>query len=284
MTDGIKYTCEQCKYETARNCDYVKHNATIKHMKSVETTSHIEKYQCKVCNYLTHRKSDYARHMISAKHLKPKHVCDICKREYRYNKKFRQHKALCADINPAPVSHVTINNINNTNNNNININVYLNNEYGNAINMTDFRNQLTLTLDDLIYTKINGYAKGISNILIKNLEAVGPSHRPIHCHNNKDSQFYVRDDDNWVEDSENSKIDMAIDSIASDQIGKIKEWEKENPLWFESHEGSKEYIDIVKGVIYGSSQDDQYKNKKLIRRTIRENIDLEVPVKDSQQI
>ena len=58
------------------------------------------------------------------------------------------------------------NTTNTTNNtiNNMQINFFLNEECKNAMNITDFINSLQLSLEDLLYTRDNGYIKGITNI------------------------------------------------------------------------------------------------------------------------
>lgn len=282
MADNQKYICKLCCYTTNRKSDYLKHSTTIKHLKQWENNTSdaiIEKYYCSPCDFLTFRRYDYNRHLLSSKHIKPKYICTKCDREYKFKKKYDIHKLTCADDDVTSyLPNTTFICENLTITNNFNINVYLNSEYGNAINIGDFRKQVTLSLDDLLYTKRNGYAMGISNIFIRKMEELGPCHRPIHCKNSKEPQFYVRDDNNWVEDTEHNELNMAIDSVACAQIGKIKEWEKVNPNWSETNEGQKEYIDLVKCVLNGTTHTEQEKNNKLIKRNIRENIEIAVPM------
>ena len=73
------------------------------------------------------------------------------------------------------------NTINSNNTNNISINVFLNEKCKNAMNLTDFVNQIKIQLEDVMYTKVHGPEKGITNILVKQLEDVPITERPIHC-------------------------------------------------------------------------------------------------------
>ena len=74
------------------------------------------------------------------------------------------------------------NTINNTHNNQqYTINMFLNEKCKNAMNLEDFVEKIKFSLEDLQYTKENGYAKGISNIFIKNLNDMDITERPIHC-------------------------------------------------------------------------------------------------------
>ena len=52
-------------------------------------------------------------------------------------------------------------------NNKLSINLYLNTECKKAMSIQDFLNQLKISLDDLNYTKNNGFVEGISNVFVK---------------------------------------------------------------------------------------------------------------------
>ena len=45
-------------------------------------------------------------------------------------------------------------------------------------------------LEDVMYTKLHGPEKGITNILVKQLEDVPITERPIHCADVKRKKFY----------------------------------------------------------------------------------------------
>ena len=95
--------------------------------------------------------------------------------------------------------------IGNNNNNTISINFFLNETCKNAMNLTDFIDQLQVSLEDLSYSKDNGFVKGVTNIFAKQLQDLKPTERPIHCSDKKRLQFYVKDDDKWFKDAGNEK-------------------------------------------------------------------------------
>ena len=136
----------------------------------------------------------------------------------------------------------TSNNTNNFNNcnNKITLNVYLNEHCKNAMNLTDFVNQIQISLEDLEYSKQNGFAKGITNILSKQLKDLNPTERPIHCSDVKRLQFYVKDSDTWGKDKSNVKIDKTIQKITKKQILKIKEWEQKHPDYLDNEQLTQE--------------------------------------------
>ena len=73
------------------------------------------------------------------------------------------------------------------------------------MNLTDFIDQLQVSLEDLSYSKDNGFVKGVTNIFAKQLQDLKPTERPIHCSDKKRLQFYVKDDDKWFKDAETKK-------------------------------------------------------------------------------
>ena len=54
-------------------------------------------------------------------------------------------------------------------------------KHKNAMNLTDFIDQLQVSLEDLSYSKDNGFVKGVTNIFAKQLQDLKPTERPIHC-------------------------------------------------------------------------------------------------------
>ena len=120
-------------------------------------------------------------------------------------------------------------NVGNNNNNTISINLFLNENCKNAMNLTDFIQNMNVSLEDLEFSKDNGFVKGVTNIFTKQLQDLDPTERPIHCSDKKRLQFYVKEDDVWTKDTNNEKIDRTITNIKIKQVLSLTEWEKENP-------------------------------------------------------
>ena len=82
--------------------------------------------------------------------------------------------------------------------------MFLNDTCKDALNLTDFVNQINLSISDLEETGKLGYAEGISQVFIKNLNGIDYNKRPIHCSDSKREILYIKDDDQWVKET-NSK-------------------------------------------------------------------------------
>ena len=153
------------------------------------------------------------------------------------------------------------------NNNKMMINVYLNDKCKGAISLKDFINNLNVSLEDIHYSKKNGYAKGITNILVKQLESLEPIERPIFCSDMQRLQFYIKNDDKWEQDINNKNIDKSIKSVKYKQVKALKEWEQLNPNFLED----SKLLDEWNKLIYNIMEDDMT-NNEANSRTILENL------------
>jgi hypothetical protein len=284
-----KYSCDTCNYFTSNKKDFAKHCETNKHIRGQmvkknpqkspdETPSHTtSQFICPYCNKSYKFQSGYSRHKskcikappdTSSDHFKMKKYNDdmltLLKETTDTNSK------LCEKIMNLEKANV----INNTVNNNqkLNINVFLNTECKDAMNMSDFIKSLTLTCDDLMYTKNNGFIEGITNIFVKNLEEMAVTTRPIHCGDSKRQQFFIKNENKWEEDKKHEKIDKTIDSVAQKQIQQIKEWEEQNPDWTQSDAGTQEYIELIQTVMCGKTEQEREQNKKNIKIGLTESL------------
>ena len=177
-----------------------------------------------------------------------------------------ENKELRCEIKNLKLGNTMINS-----NNNFNINMFLNEKCKNAMNLEDFVEKIKLTLEDLHFTKDNGYAKGISNIFIKNLNDMDVTERPIHCSDQKRLQFYVKNDNEWTKDKNNEKIDHTIEKISKKQMKSIQEWVKLNPDYTESDAKMEEYFTLVRSI----TQPNDDKNLKNIKRKVGENVKID---------
>ena len=166
------------------------------------------------------------------------------------------------------------NNCNNTNN--ISINMYLNENCKNALNLEDFVKQITVSLQDLDYSKENGYVKGITNILVNQLKYLAPTERPIHCSDKKRMKFYVKDDNKWAKDENNVKITDSIKSVGMEQVKTLSEWEKLNPTFQEDSKLLTEWQTTLSKLTPGQSSKETQKNYIKIKKELCKAVDIKL--------
>lgn len=162
---------------------------------------------------------------------------------------------------------------NDCHNNKMTINVFLNESCKDAMNLTDFVENLQITLDDLKFTKDNGYVEGVTNIFTKQLKDMKPTDRPIHCSDKKRLEFYVKDDNKWEKDKGNKKIDQTLTNIKLKQTMKIGDWEKLHPNYREDPELLDEWQNMLAGITE-DTEGNVLKQKLSLKRKIANYIEL----------
>ena len=171
---------------------------------------------------------------------------------------------------------------NNNNTNKFNINIFLNEQCKDAINLMDFINTLHIGLGDLEVTGKRGYIEGITNILMKGLNELDTSKRPIHCTDLKREILYVKDNNEWgKENLNNEKMKRAIKHIGLNNMKQIDSWVKEHPDSLYSENGtSKEYNEIVQNSICESDEQQEKYADRIIKNVAR-NILLDKTIVDN---
>jgi len=232
--------------------------------KSYKYSSGLSKHKTK-CEYLENESEKIAVNEI----IPTNNVEKLLKNIMLDNKEIlKENKALREKISTLEIG----NTIHNTHNNQqYSINFFLNEKCKNAMNLEDFVEKIKFTLEDLQYTSENGYAKGISNVFIKNLNDMDITERPIHCSDQKRLQFYIKNDNEWTKDKNNEKIDNTIEKVSKKQIKSIQEWVEANPDYIESDAKMDEYFTLVRSI----TQPNDDKNLKNIKRKVGENVKID---------
>ena len=188
-------------------------------------------WECKKCFFKTERLFDWKRHLKTIKHKKLHFICQDCNKVFNNRKGIWRHKKKCEGTLTIINNNTTNNNQTINNNLNLNINLFLNEKCKDAMNLTDFVDQIKMTVDDLLYTKTNGYVKGISNVIIKNLKDVEPTERPICCSDQEKKLFFVKDEGKWEEDEGMAKLMKSWAKLTTDQLAMLGPWINKNPMW-----------------------------------------------------
>ena len=279
------YNCECCNYSTEKKCNYNRHLNSKKHTKKINLCN-----KCPLCDYVSHRKENLKRHLKSGIHkelltnlafLQENEINDKIgnlKNENKKNENINENfkKILLEQENlkkmiPKSSGNTIINN-------KLSINVFLNTQCKDAMSIQDFLNQLQFSLDDLNYTKNNGYVEGISNMFVKELENLDPKERPIHCSDKKRLQFYVKTPNKWEKDDDNTNINKAIGNVQKKQIELMYLWDKQNPGWENNDKLIMERLQIAKSVYGSVSNIERNKENKQIKKIISEKIDLDINI------
>jgi len=294
------FHCETCDYTCSKNSEWTKHILTSKHKKSTESTFINEKnanpHCCEHCGNTYKERTGLWRHskkcqkspkiseMVTVKNdAQTQAISDmsnnIIMELLKQNSEFKdlivdQHKLICennkqlVDLAGKAGSYNT-----NCHNKTFNLQVFLNEQCKDALNITDFVNQIKLQLSDLDMIGRVGYTEGMSKIIVRNLKELDISKRPIHCSDLKREVMYVKDKDAWEkENGENVKIKNAIKFIEHKNVRQLPQWKAENP---ESDDyDSQRHMDYHKIIIESmggaTNEDENKKREKIIKNIAKE--------------
>ena len=311
-----RYSCVACDYTTCKASNWAKHILTHKHrmLTHANQSSRANEpadpdpdpdcpgdassgYSCADCGRTYKHRASLSRHRRhsctgapqvqgeeepaapstdSPPAVESAELAELRAKAALYDQQCESVKELKALVEKVAEQRVTTHNTTN----NLNINVILERQCPAALNIGEFVNSLRLTLEDLSYTQQNGYAEGISNVFIKNLQGMQPASRPIHCADKLGKQLYIREDNKWEADPGGRLLDMQIGVVTKKQMDALRAWETAHGDWRESDEGTRAYMALVQKLTGGASDAEKERNLHLIQREIGRNCaidDLVVP-------
>jgi hypothetical protein len=302
------FVCNLCDFKCSYKSDWTRHLSTSKHFLShngIEngTEESIlaeknERYFC-VCGRSYSSKSNLGKHKKScASHIKDtvnaeneskldiydlvkylmkenselKHmVIDQSNKMLEQNNKLlEQSNSVVMELAKSNINNTTNNTINhNSNNKAFNLNFFLNETCKNAMNITDFVDSIKLQLSDLISVGELGYVEGISNIIVKNLNALDETERPIHCTDKKRETIYIKDENKWEKDDDDKKkLRKMINRVAYKNQNMFPKFKEQYPDYNDAE--SKRSDQYSKIVVESMGDSDKEKQDKIIKRISKE--------------
>ena len=257
--NGNYWVCKFCEKK-------FKHQSSLcKHV----TKKHEEKKFLKFLNLAKNDNKMVTKNIKSFK--KTMFICDHCNKFYKYASGLSRHKQSCKKKKSEQLQNINNikieKNITNIENQNISINFYLNTFCKDALNLGDFVKKIELSLKDILNTKKLGYSKGVSNILIKNMNDLPQNERPLQCFDIKPLEYYVKENNEWQKNGR-KELTSVINNITTKQICELKEWCKKNPDYLLNDGKQVEYLKMTQKII-GSYEDNE---KELEKNIIIENI------------
>ena len=216
------FYCESCDFKCSKKSDWLRHISTSKH-KNRTILNDFEPYftpqfVCNSCNRKYSARNSLWYHKKKCENALPeKHdfqdkttLTDkdqLIKYLIKENSEFKdliieQNKMVMrmCDKGAATISNSNIN----SNNKTFNLNLFLNEHCKDAMNIMDFVDSLKLQLSDLESIGKLGFVNGISNIIVKNLNSLDETKRPIHCTDTKREVIYIKDENKWEKDNESN--------------------------------------------------------------------------------
>jgi len=271
----IWYECIVCHYKCCKKYSWERHILTSKHLKATNSN-----------NPATEKGQKGANKIF---------CCNNCGKEYNDRTGLWRHNKYCVNSNGNKekkgeidkdeliktlieqnaklmmiLENGTYNNSHNTTNSHnksFNLQFFLNETCKNAMNITDFVDSIKLQLSDLMDVGELGYVEGISKIIVKNLNNLDETERPIHCTDRKRETMYIKDQGEWSkEDEKKSKLKRAINKIADKNIRLLPQFREKYP---EYNNSSSKHSDIHDKLVIEVMETDDNKKEKIIKNILK---------------
>jgi len=261
-----KYICKECNYTTSNKKDYNKHITTRKHLLLTDIDEKIPKnpqpFMCecgknykyrqsfhahkKKCSYLNDFKNEIVEESDNNNTIN--NNTDMIMVLIKQNSEFKEllfeqskqiveqqkeNHTLQKQLIDVVKEGKTINNMTNSNNNNqFNLNFFLNNTCKDAMNMSDFIDDMNVNFNDIEYIGRNGYVNGMTNMILSRIRDLDVTKRPIHCTDLKRETMYIKDNNEWNKDTADKSHFRNMVKIVA------KHNQYQFPLWREKHPAS----------------------------------------------
>jgi hypothetical protein len=286
---AIVFGCSFCHYNTSRKSSYDKHLLTSKHIQLTNVNNSLTKsckkgendlFTCQKCNkhyksrvgLWKHNKVCFDEKQKSENFNKPfeithETIINIIKQNGEFQQMLLEQNKTIIELSK---NNSITNNSHNTNSHNksFNLQFFLNETCKNAMNITDFVDSLQLQLSDLEKVGEIGYVEGISNIIIKNLNALDVTLRPVHCTDKKRETMYIKDENKWEKEDDNkTKLHKMVRKVSNKNIDLISDFKDLHPDWKKSTSRVSEQFDkIIIESMGGIGDNDYEKEERIIKK------------------
>jgi hypothetical protein len=279
------FYCENCDYKCCRKFNWDRHILTSKHLKEkngdkcLSKTSQNEQLVCEICNkeykhrqgLWRHKKKCYSNETKENNEPSDKQLIMLL---IKQNTQLMEQNTGLMEIVKNGTHNTTNNNTTthtNSHNKAFNLNFFLNETCKNAMNITDFVDSIKLQLSDFMEVGEIGYIQGISNIIIKKLNSLDETIRPIHCTDQKRETFYVKDENKWEKEEEDMKqIRKMIKKVAYKNERLMTSYKEKYPDYIDpDSRRSDQYSKFVIEALGGNGENYKEKENKIINHISR---------------
>lgn len=290
------YSCKPCNFTTDRKYNYQQHLESMKHKELAE-------FKCDSCgNYYKHQPNLYRhRRNCAIKELEPSNddIANVLTTIVETNNQFQtkmiennknimetfvetftesntQFQNKMIESNKTTMENVinacvTIDKNRTEKKEKFNLDNYLNHTCKNAVNIEDFVDKVDPTYEDVVCVGQYGYVEGNAEVILKYLNKLEQTDRPIQCSDMKRQTVYLKSGGKWEKDLDGlPKTSHAVNRMCNKTYRNKKLWAQRHHDYQEMDSKSGvEYILLVKATS-GGGQDIDRINEQVAKKVVKQ--------------
>lgn len=294
--DATGFECYACNFKTDKKYNYQQHLETLKHKELTE-------FKCDGCGNFYKHDSSLARHRRNCVIKEPEQtqddIANVLTTIVETNNQFQtkmiennknimetfvetftesntQFQNKMIESNKTTMESVinacvTIDKNRSEKKEKFNLDNYLNHTCKNAVNIEDFVDKVDPTYEDVVCVGQYGYVEGNAAVILKYLNKLEQSDRPIQCSDMKRQTVYLKSGGKWEKDSDGlPKTSHAVNRMCNKTYRNKKLWAQRHHDYQEMDSKSGvEYILLVKATS-GGGQDIDRINEQVAKKVVKQ--------------
>ena len=285
---SAEFCCEICDYVTKRKCNFDHHLLSAKHQMATNGNSSQQElsnnFCCEKCNKKYKDRTGLWKHnkkcnitIVTDSNAdsfdKEQLILMLIKQNSELIKETSEFKNMMMEQQTTMLKVIEngTHNTTNSHNKSFNLQFFLNETCKDAMNIMDFVDSIKLQLCDLENVGKVGYINGISSIIVKNLNLLDETKRPVHCTDTKREVLYVKDEDKWQKENENKpKIRKMIKHVTHKNTKLFKDFKDKYPGCEKSESKySNTYDKLIVEAFGGKGDNYEEKEDKIIKNILK---------------
>ena len=289
--NASNFHCEKCNFICFKNSDFNRHITTAKHKMMTNGDINTPKTPICICGKEFKYRQGLHRHKKSCIHINTyvsnqskddiyndiKHDSSVIIELIKQNHEFKQ---LLVEQNQTIIQlskkdTTTNNTINNNNHQKFNLNFFLNDTCKDAMNMSEFIENMNVQFEDIENIGRDGYVTGMTNMILSRIKNLEVTKRPMHCTDLKRETIYIKDNNVWEKDNDNTKLHNMIQCIAHKNYAILPAWRDKNPDCLDSDTSKFDFCIKMMTNLLGDAGEGQVRLDNKVIRNLSKHINVD---------
>ena len=284
------FHCDKCNFVCFKNSDFKRHLTTAKHKMMTNDDIITPKTPTCICGKEFKYRQGLHRHKKSCVHINNyasnhcndniyndiKHDSSVIIELIKQNQEFKQ---LLVEQNQTIIElskkDTTTNTINNNNHQKFNLNFFLNDTCKDAMNMSEFIENMNVQFEDIENIGRDGYVTGMTNMILSRIKNLEVTKRPMHCTDLKRETIYIKDNNVWEKDNDNTKLHNMIQCIAHKNYAILPAWRDKNPDCLDSDTSKFDFCIKMMTNLLGDAGEGQVRLDNKVIRNLSKHINVD---------